>query len=199
MAKTEEELRQHWREVKQILNKARKRHPIIWSADENGQIGRKDEMVKTKQASRGHSSGKIIAQCARAESTEKGNGAKLLRICQRQQTIPMTTWEMPKIAQRGKRKRKKLKENMTKENGTTKYMTNTTTWTIPDGNTRRQLGYFAINAKRRNKTKKGTCTHLACQHEPESTTPSTGNADLLQRRDEIKEADTSRKWSKITI
>ena len=43
---TEEDRRQHWREVKEILNKTCKRHMIIWRTDANGQIGRDEEEAK---------------------------------------------------------------------------------------------------------------------------------------------------------
>ena len=40
------ERRQRWEEDKEILNKARKRHMVIWCADANGQLGRDKEDEK---------------------------------------------------------------------------------------------------------------------------------------------------------
>ena len=142
--------RQHWGEVKAILNKTCKRRMIIWRTDANGQIGR-DEAggSHNEKATRN-----IIGPYTRAKKTEKGIGTHLEKICQRRHMIPMTTWKEPE-REKGRWKKCQRQENMTKERWEAemkdKYLT---TWTSPGGETRGQIDYIMINAKYRNTAEK---------------------------------------------
>ena len=61
---------------------------IIWRTDANGQIGRDEEAGKPKE----NAARKIIGPFTKAKITEKGNGARLTKIFQRRNMIPVTTW-----------------------------------------------------------------------------------------------------------
>ena len=61
----------------------------------------------------------------------------------------------------------------------------TTALTIPGGNIRRQIDYIMITAKYRNMTSKAQSNIMAFKYGPESATPSTDDAALLQCRREI--------------
>ena len=66
-----------------------------------------------------HADQRIIGPYAKANKTEKGNGARLHRICRIHQMIPMSTWRKPKIERKDKWKQQQeseTKENWEKEN-----------------------------------------------------------------------------------
>ena len=73
----------------------------------------------------------------KANWAERGNEAQLHIICRRQQTIPMTTWEKPKIARQDKWDQQQ--EDMEKENRCKKPGKYMTTWTSTGGNIRRKI------------------------------------------------------------
>ena len=89
----EADRRQHWGKVKELLNKTCKRRVIIWCADANGhrerKRGKREKCITEKDAHR------KIGPYDRSKP-EKGNGAYIAGICQKQQMIPMPTWEEPK-------------------------------------------------------------------------------------------------------
>ena len=112
------------RKQKAIMNKTCARHRIIWCADANGQIGRKNDKENIEQAAQEHDAEKIIGLYTKAEITEKENGMQLRRECQQRQTIPMATWKMPKIAKQDKWKQQKPMKIWREKDGSEKYMTN---------------------------------------------------------------------------
>ena len=107
--------------------------------------GEKEEGGTTQD----HARARIIGPYTGEARAEKGNGTHLQRI-RRKQMIQMTTWKKPKIARKGRWKHQQ-KGDMAKEDWKKemhdKYAT---TWTSPDGKTRRRINYIAINAKCRN-------------------------------------------------
>ena len=115
--------------------------------------------------------------------------------------IPMAKWQMPKIAKQDMWNQQNLSEDMTRERWDVEiHEKYTTTWTISDGNIRRQIVYIMINAKRRNVTRKTqTNCYWTSNKNQKPTAPSTDIAALLQRGKETQEADTIRNSSKNKI
>ena len=148
---TEETKRRHWEDVQELLNKTCKQHPIIRGEDANGQLGNRNREEEEKYAKKGQIGRKIIGPYTRARQAEKGNGARLHRICRIQQMIPMTTWEKPKIIKQDRWKQQP--GDATRGAGERKLGKYMTTWTSPNGNIRGQIDYIMINAKHRNTTR----------------------------------------------
>ena len=91
--RNEETKNHHWEDVQELLSKTWKRPLILWGADANGQLGNKDKTSEEKYNKKELNKGEIIGPYTKANTAEKGNGANLHKICRRQQTIPMATWE----------------------------------------------------------------------------------------------------------
>ena len=72
--------------------------PHNMGTDANGKLGNSNpDEEEEGNISKGQIGRKIIGPYTRTHQAEKGNGARLHRIRRRQQMIPTTTWEKPKI------------------------------------------------------------------------------------------------------
>jgi len=106
----------------QVLPRIPRKHLCIWCADANGQLGNRS---KTAQEIT-----KIVGQNTMAETTEKGNGKAIRKLCIKHEMLPMNTWRRT----HGQTKRDPIE---------------TATWISPDGKVHRQIDYIAINQEYR--------------------------------------------------
>ena len=113
--------RTHWNMVNKWIESVPRRRLLIWCADANGQIAKDDK-----------DDDKIEGPYTNATYTEKGNGESLYRTCKKNALRPMNTWR-----ENGKNG---------KGDGERDY----TTWTSPDGKTRRQIDYIMVRKEHQN-------------------------------------------------